>query len=250
MMRKLPASPGTLGQLQPADPVDVARSCRRSPGCRRRARRRRARTSRRARSRSAERRRARAGGSAPRSRNRNETPSKSTCRYPARMEVGPILAALPAGAAGRGRARREHVPWWPAAPRRSSGATAPTPSTGAGPAGPRLVGRVRRLRPRPQHRAGPAPPASLVRPGLLPDVCFLRFGAHAELDRRTGECRVVGRGAARTVLERARQGRAPVRSRARSGPGSVHGPRASTGPRSRPASARSSTSSRPATATR
>src|SRR6478609_10418441 len=37
----------------------------------------------------------------------------------------------------------------------------------------------------------------------LPDVCFIRFAAYAEVDRRGGGGRVSGRGAARRALEAA-----------------------------------------------
>jgi para-aminobenzoate synthetase component 1 len=116
------------------------------------------------------------------------------------MEVGPILAALPAGlaaavgidgdravvACGAEEIVRVDGPdafdaldrlgpgWW------------------AGFVTYDLGRSIERVRPR-TVRSDP----------FLPDVCFLRFGARAEIDRRRGECRLVGRGSARRVLERA-----------------------------------------------
>ena len=99
------------------------------------------------------------------------------------MEVGPILAALPTGAPGRGRIRRiagrRRLRGRGDRQRRRAGRLRPPR-----PAGPGLVGRVPRLRARAQHRAGPAADR---RPGTgadpVPDACFIRFAAYAEIDR-------------------------------------------------------------------
>jgi para-aminobenzoate synthetase component 1 len=116
------------------------------------------------------------------------------------MEVGPILAALPAGlAAAVGRdgtrsvvacgaeeiVRCDGPDVFPALDRLGAGWWAGFVTYDLG----RSIERVR-----------PAPMAS---DPFLPDVCFLRFGARVELDRRTGEFRVHGRGPARRALERA-----------------------------------------------
>lgn len=44
-------------------------------------------------------------------------------------------------------------------------------------------------------------PRSVASEPCIPDVCFIRFTAYAEIDRRTGSCRLSGRGPARRALE-------------------------------------------------
>jgi para-aminobenzoate synthetase component 1 len=64
------------------------------------------------------------------------------------------------------------------------------------------------------------PPARASGP-ILPDACFIRFAAYAELDRRTGACRLSGRGPARRCLEAAVD---DARTATRIGPGPALGP--------------------------
>jgi para-aminobenzoate synthetase component I len=116
------------------------------------------------------------------------------------MEVGPILAALPAGlaAAVGSDGPRSVVACGAAEMARGEGPDAfPVldrlgPGWWAGFVTYDLGRSVERVRAR----------GTASRP-FLPDVGFLRFGAHAVLDRRTGECRLHGRGPARRALERA-----------------------------------------------
>jgi para-aminobenzoate synthetase component I len=119
------------------------------------------------------------------------------------MEVGPILAALPRelpaavgldgsravvacgadeivtidGAGAFDRLDRLGPGWWAGFVAYELGAS---------------VERVRRARPATSERAG-----------SFPAVCFIRFAAYAEIDRRTGATRVSGRGAARRHLDAA-----------------------------------------------
>jgi para-aminobenzoate synthetase component 1 len=126
------------------------------------------------------------------------------------MEVGPILAALPAGlpAAVGLDGDRAVVACGAEEIVRCGGPKAfPTldrlgPGWWAGFVTYDLGRSIERVRP----RTVPSEP-------FLPDVCFLRFGARAELDRRTGACSVVGRGAARRALERAVDAAAGRRAR-------------------------------------
>jgi para-aminobenzoate synthetase component 1 len=116
------------------------------------------------------------------------------------MEVGPVLAALPEGlAAAVGRDGARSVVACGAeeivrvdGPEAFAALDRLGPGWWAGFLTYDLGRSVERVRPR---TTAPAP--------LLPDVCFIRFGAHAELDRRTGAGRVHGRGPARRALERA-----------------------------------------------
>ncbi|MGZ4691099.1 MAG: anthranilate synthase component I family protein [Acidimicrobiia bacterium] len=131
------------------------------------------------------------------------------------MEVGPILAALPReqsvavgldgsravvacgaaeivsldGAEAFDRLDRLGPGWW------------------AGFAAYDLGRSVERVRP----RAAPSRPQAVV--AAVPDLCFIRFAAYAEIDRRSGRARLSGHGPARRTLETALDsaGRAPVR---------------------------------------
>jgi para-aminobenzoate synthetase component 1 len=132
------------------------------------------------------------------------------------MAVGPILAALPAGlaaAVGSDGSRSVVACGAEEVVRCDGPAAFPAldrlgPGWWAGFLCYDLGRSVERVHPRP-----------MASERFLPDVCFIRFGAHAEVDRRTGGCRVHGRGSARRVLERAVESAADARTAGDPGPG-------------------------------
>ena len=186
---------------------------------------------------------------------RTETPLKSTgagarSRVPcSAMEVGPILAALP--------------PELPAAV--GLDGSRAVVACGAEEIvrldGPEAFDRLdrlgagwwagfARLRPRRAASSGSAATRPDRAGSGVPDLCFIRFAAYAEVDRRGGELPGLRPGPGAPARSRPRSTPRPTAACPTWVPGSGRGPRAWTGPSSRPASGPSSSTSRRATATR
>jgi para-aminobenzoate synthetase component I len=139
-------------------------------------------------------------------------------RYPATMQVGPILAGLPnqipAAVALDGRraviacgAEEIVAVDGPAA---FHSLDRLGPGWWVGFVAYDLGRSIERVRPR-------AAPSSVPTP--IPDLCFIRFGAYAEIDRHGSGVRLFGRGAARRYLEAALDGAGPAAAAPAPGPG-------------------------------